>query len=54
MTNLAVLRRQKKDELIEGLVAATKTNSELSEKVVGAAVIGGVAGFLLGLAAAWG
>lgn len=52
MENITALRRHKKDDLIANLMAVTKANNELNEKLAASAVIGGAAGFLLGLAIA--
>ncbi len=52
MQNTNALKRQRKDELIQLLVAATKNSKEMEEKTVAAAVIGGIGGFLIGIALA--
>ncbi len=46
------LTRDRKDTLVQLLMTATKDAKEGEEKAVAAAVIGGVAGFLLGFALA--
>lgn len=50
--NTATLKRQRKDELTQQLLATTKDAEQKGEKTTGAAVIGGIAGFLLGIAVA--
>ena len=50
--NTATLKRQRKDDLIEMLLATTKENSDQREKVMAAGIIGGMAGTLLGIALA--
>ena len=50
--NTATLKRQRKDELIQQLLATAKNAEEMGEKTTAAAVIGGIAGFLLGIAMA--
>lgn len=50
MENVNALRRCKKDELVDRLVETSKLTSELNEKILGAAIIGGIAGFLVGVA----
>ncbi len=49
MDNANALRRERKDALIERLMAATKDRQELNERVLGAAVLGGMLGFPMGL-----
>ncbi len=48
MNTTNALRRERKDALIERLVAATKDRQELNERVLGAAILGGTLGFLVG------
>lgn len=43
-----MLRRQRKDQLIEKLARAMKELKEKDERLIGAALIGAVAGFLVG------
>ncbi len=50
--NTATLKRQRKDEIIEKLLATAKENSDQREKVMAAGIIGGIAGTLLGIALA--
>ncbi len=49
MNNANALRRERKDALIERLLAALKDKQELNEKVLGAAILGGILGFLIGI-----
>lgn len=49
METAQALKRQRKDELINKLLEATKTTQEHSERVLAAAVIGGVVGFIVGV-----
>jgi hypothetical protein len=52
MESANALNRQTKAVLIAKLLTATKGNAETEEKVLWAALIGGVAGCLLGIALA--
>lgn len=52
MESISALKRQRKDELIQQLLATTKEAEEKGEKTAAAGVIGGIAGFLLGIAMA--
>ncbi len=49
MNNANALRRERKDALIERLLAALKDKQELNERVLGAAILGGILGFLIGI-----
>jgi len=50
METVQALKRQRKDELIKKVTALTKSTEEMSEKQVGAAVLGVMVGLLLGAA----
>jgi hypothetical protein len=52
MESISALKRQRKDDLIQQLLATTKDAEEKGEKTAAAGVIGGIAGFLLGIAMA--
>lgn len=49
MNNANTLHRERKDALIERLLAALKDKQELNEKVLGVAILGGILGFLIGI-----
>jgi len=50
METIQALKRQRKDDLIEKVTALTKSTEEMSEKQMGAAVLGALVGLLLGAA----
>ena len=50
METIQALKRQRKDELIEKVTALTKSAEEMSERQMGAAVLGALVGLLLGAA----
>ena len=52
MQTATALKRQTKDTLVAQLLETAKERHELKEQVIAAAVIGGVAGMLLGTALA--
>jgi hypothetical protein len=49
METATTLKRQTKDALVSKLLEVSKDRQELSERLLAAAVIGGVIGFLIGL-----
>jgi len=48
MESIQTLRKQRKDQLVERLVALTKDLKEKDERLIGAGIIGLIAGFLIG------
>ena len=49
METATMLKRQTKETLVSKLLEVSKDRQELSERVLAAAVLGGVVGFLVGL-----
>jgi hypothetical protein len=49
METATVLKRQTKDTLVSKLLEVSKDKQELNERLLAAAVIGGVVGFVIGL-----
>lgn len=48
METIQTLRKQRKDQLVEKLVTVMKQLEEKDERLLGAALIGAIAGFLVG------